>query len=99
MATIIISNPNQDSHINLHEFEYEHESCPSGRGAMRWFRGQINDIVTLKCSCGIEISFPQIGSAASAIAKTSIDGSQREISGDSFSCTPQQSLIVRSITG
>ena len=99
MATIIISNPSQDSHINLHEFEYEHESCPSGRGAIRWFRDQINDIVTLKCGCGMEISFPQIGSAASTIAKTSIDGSQREIPGDSFNCATQQSLTIRSITG
>jgi hypothetical protein len=94
MATIAVRNPHQDSQIALYEFAFEHVDCPSGSGVMKWSRDQINDIVSLKCGCGLKVSFPQLGTAASVIADVSIDGDARELPADSFKSEPQQSVLI-----
>lgn len=94
MATITIRNPHQDSQIALYEFEFEHADCLSGSGVVKWSRDQINDIVSLKCGCGLEVCFPQLGAAASVIADVSIDGDARELPTDSFKCEPEQTVVI-----
>ncbi|MBL8261352.1 MAG: hypothetical protein JNM58_02920 [Xanthomonadaceae bacterium] len=99
MATVVIRNPNDDRQIALYEFVYSHASCPSGAEAMKWSREQVNDIVSLTCVCGLEVSFPQFGPAASAIADVSIDGDSRELPAGSFESSLKKSVVIAAAAG
>jgi hypothetical protein len=91
-ACISVKNPTQDKEIALFRFSYSHVGCDGG-ASMEWSRDPVNDICTIKCGCGLSISFPQHEAATRSIAYASIDGQAHELPSDSFT-SPQATTVT-----
>ncbi len=70
---VALPSGDTDSETRLLALQFRHLRCKFGVMTIRR-TDQIEDFVTLSCSCGLFLSFPQVGGAALVIEKASIDG-------------------------
>jgi len=73
---IAVRNPSAEETC-LADFAYRHVGCEYP--TMVWRRNPVDSVCTIRCECGVSISFPQFGEASSTICMVSIDGEEREL--------------------
>ncbi len=87
-----VTNPAGDRETSLHEFIFVHRDC--GSSAMRIYRNPATDEYTFTCSCGLAVSFPQLGAASRGIGHAVIDGIPRNLPAGSFQSDVAASVRV-----
>lgn len=73
---IAVRNPSEQESC-LADFSYSHIGCSFS--AMQWHRNSVDSVCTIRCGCGLSISFPQFGTAVNTIFMVSVDGEPREL--------------------
>ena len=79
---ILVSSTDCETDLGLAKLIFRHENCQWPR--MQSNRVQGKDIWRLLCSCGLEVTFPQLGTAAKTISFTYIDECARTLAFESY---------------
>jgi hypothetical protein len=78
---IFVGSTDSETDLGLAKLIFRHENCQWPR--MQSNRVQGTDIWRLICSCGVEVTFPQLGTAANTILFTYIDECARTLAFES----------------
>jgi len=92
---ILLPAASDQADLGLAGIVFRHGGCQSV--AMESRRSAEVDTWRLKCPCGLEVSFPQVGLAATAISHTRTDGTTRPLPEGSFDSTIRDAIEVCSL--
>ena len=92
---ILVAAKSPQADLGLATTVFRHGGCH--KTPMHSKRATEFDTWRLTCSCGLELSFPQVGPAATAVSYTRTDGMTRLLPEGSFSSTVKDAIEIISL--
>lgn len=82
--------------IDFSEVNIRHANCGTAENQkMSLKRNPATNSYVLKCKCGMEVTFDQIGKAESTMSKCAIGGTEARLPDDSYASNTEGPIVIK----